>query len=412
MIDREGFYSMLKKCFNKHLLEKQWQTDLIFGLKKSHNIPIEMTSDIITQRTDVRDVQDDILFTLALAIKEIAVLDYFSTNEIMVYENYYYQVEDFKFPYTFESPMVEVREGEQYIGKITVKELMKLRNAQVINYNANTQRAMKKVVGNNFEYYKISLNRKAINQMMELYKRKEFIPNTITLNISPDIDFSYSSEGKLKIKQETQFDILDGYHRYIAISNLFNIDPLFDYPMELRVMFMDAEDARQFIYQEDQKTKMLKVDSDAMNKDNIGNKIAKRFLGQLKGRYIANDIINENVLSKIINVFYVDKSQRYENSKMAVIINDLLELIDEAVLSTPKLLDKSWSNTFTIFFFGLYKIKMMRGRTLCKGAKLLSELSDSKTVNINNLTVSKLTKYIDQKGGELLCIIQNKKSDF
>lgn len=412
MIDREGFYSMLKKCFNKHLLEKQWQTDLIFGLKKSHNIPIEMTSDIITQRIDVRDVQDDILFTLALATKEISVLDFFATNEIVVYENYYYHAEDFKFPYTFESQMVEVREGEQYIGKITVKELMKLRNAQVINYNSNTQRAMKKVVGNNFEYYKISLNRKAINQMMELYKRKEFIPNTITLNISPDIDFSYSSEGKLKIKQETQFDILDGYHRYIAISNLFNIDPLFDYPMELRVMFMDAEDARQFIYQEDQKTKMLKVDSDAMNKDNIGNKIAKRFLGQLKGRYIANDIINENVLSKIINVFYVDKSQRYENSKMAVIINDLLELIDEAVLSTPKLLDKSWSNTFTIFFFGLYKIKMMRGRTLCKGAELLSELSDSKTVNINNLTVSKLTKYIDQKGGELLCIIQNKKSDF
>ena len=162
MIDREGFYSMLKKCFNKHLLEKQWQTDLIFGLKKSHNIPIEMTSDIITQRIDVRDVQDDILFTLALATKEISVLDFFATNEIVVYENYYYHAEDFKFPYTFESQMVEVREGEQYIGKITVKELMKLRNAQVINYNSNTQRAMKKVVGNNFEYYKISLNRKAI----------------------------------------------------------------------------------------------------------------------------------------------------------------------------------------------------------------------------------------------------------
>jgi hypothetical protein len=52
---------------------------------------------------------------------------------------------------------------------------MKLYSEQLIFYNPDTQRPTKVVVRGDVEYRKISVNQKAVNDIIEAYENKRFI---------------------------------------------------------------------------------------------------------------------------------------------------------------------------------------------------------------------------------------------
>ena len=179
MINKEGLYTELKRKFAELSMKltsnrKNKQTILCTEVNKKFGFPIGMVSDIVTQRVDMQDALEVLLFAIA-SVAEVKVSYYFSEREIKEYSQYKYQANSLKFPFTFASQMVEIKPDEQYIGRTSVKELMQLRDAQIINYNANTQRTMTLKRGNDYEYYKITLNRKAVDQISELLQKKDFI---------------------------------------------------------------------------------------------------------------------------------------------------------------------------------------------------------------------------------------------
>ena len=147
-----------------------------------------------------------------------------------------------------------------------------------MNYNERTQRVVKKIITPNGEHYQISLNAHALKKIEKSFDEKRYIPNTITLNI-PDIDENvkhYDREtNTLIISTLKEFDIIDGYHRFVAIQRICAVDDKFDLPMELRITCFSENKARQFIWQEDQKTKMSRVDSESFNRYNTANIIVK-----------------------------------------------------------------------------------------------------------------------------------------
>lgn len=71
-------------------------------------------------------------------------------------------------------------------------------------------------------------------------------------------------------------------HRYIAISDLSNLNEDFDYPMELRSTMFSESKAQQMIWQKDQKTKMRKIESDSLNQNNFANQVINFII--LRGR--------------------------------------------------------------------------------------------------------------------------------
>ena len=148
------------------------------------------------------------------------VNQYFVDKEINEYEDAVVESSKAKFPLRFS--VVQITE-DQWIGKITMKELMTLGSSQLINYNENAQRVLKRIVKDGEEYYRIQLNKTAVNAIKESLELDRYIPNTITLNIPQDDSsvFSYNDTKKeMVIKEIGMFDILDGYHRYIAMSNI------------------------------------------------------------------------------------------------------------------------------------------------------------------------------------------------
>lgn len=402
MLFENDFYSEMKRKFLELSIQRADRnesslTKLCEKVNVKYGFPMGMISDVVTMRVDMSTVLNALLFAIASEVLSKGnIKKYFTSSEIEQFSKYKYQVETVKFPFTFESQMIEIKPEEQYIGRTTVKELMKLRDAQIINYNINTQRTMTLKKGNDFEYYKITLNRKAVEQISELLKNGDFISNTLTFNLSPETDFTYKN-GKLTINEVTNFDILDGYHRYIAMSNLYNIDENFDYPMEIRITFLSEENAKQFIYQEDQRTPLSKTDAATMNKNDFGVKVCRFMRNNLGNDIVGQDkIINESVLVKLINLLYFQKETSYERSKLIKLANELVEIINSVSLQVNDLLDTKWTTNFTLAFFGLAKQQNLKGKELYNATKKLVA-SMNKEEQIGQLTLKRLNTILSIK---------------
>ena len=161
---------------------------------EKYEIPKGIVSDLISKRMAMQSVTEFVLFILldsmcnVLEEKVLGVDNFYTMQEAKHYRVSKYETDKIKFPLVFK--MVQV-DSDQWIGKITIDMLMKLRQAQLINYNINAQRTMQRVVKGDKETYKITLNQKAVNEIQNAYENNEFIPNTITLNIPMETEYDF-----------------------------------------------------------------------------------------------------------------------------------------------------------------------------------------------------------------------------
>lgn len=247
----------------------------------NYNVPKSLTADLVAGRKTFAEVSEFCLFILIKGFDEIYNKNniglFYTEQEIKAYLSAKYEIAGSKFPIEFN--VIQVTPN-QWIGSIDVQSLMKLRNAQLINYNENAQRALQKVIKGDKEFFKIQINKKAVNDIVDSLKSEMYIPDDLTLNIpEEDIenDFVFDPRtNRLVIKNIKHFDMTDGYHRYLSLCRLYDLNNEFNYNMELRITNFSEEKARQFIWQKDQKTKMRKIDSESFNTVNPGNIVASK----------------------------------------------------------------------------------------------------------------------------------------
>lgn len=333
---------------NKKILENATQAkrlkEYATRLYKLFNIPNNISLDYLTMRSDISTAQPEIR-TAIEQVLEVDGVDY------AILDGWKY--EKAKLPKQLIYEMIQIAD-DQWIGKISVSELMQLRDAQIINYNENAQRVMKHINNGVEEFYQITLNKKAVLSMKELYKDGLYIPNTITLNMPEGTDFVYRN-GSLIIKHMEHFDITDGYHRYIAMANLYDEDNTFDYPMELRITNYSEAKSRQLIWQEDQKTKMSRIDSASMNMNSAANKVVQRLnvdptfnlMGQVNNN---KGIINSAELAEIIRATYFPVSKIFSKKKeieaISVAQKEIRAGINQITEEMPGMLEMSWNKEY------------------------------------------------------------------
>jgi hypothetical protein len=241
--------------------------------------------------------------------------------------------------------MVQVA-PDQWIGAITAKELMKLKRQQLIKYNENTQRTMRRIVHGQDRYFKIFLNNKSVEEIKESLRSGTYIADDITLNMPLETTEFVFNNGTLTINEMDKLDIIDGYHRYIAISRLSIEDKNFDYPMELRLVNFSEEKAKQLIYQKDQKTKMRQVDSAALNQYNPANIIIDQLNSDpacnIQGMIARNGgKINYSELSTLINYWWFPGNSKKQASRKEILLikKELQEKFNNLISS-----DLSWAD--------------------------------------------------------------------
>lgn len=414
----KGDAIMLKdKKVLEQYLEEQCDRIVIDNIKckeiytyanETYEIPKGIISDLVSKRMSMSAASEFILFILLDSMhnvlrdnKEILGVDSFYTmQEAKHYRLSKYKVEKIKFPLVFK--MVQIT-NDQWIGKITVDMLMKLRQAQLNNYNANAQRTMQKIVKGDKETYKITLNQKAVGNIQDSFEDGSFIPNTITLNIpmETEFDFYYDEEScSLVIKSLEHFDLTDGYHRYIAACQTKDKNYDFDYSLELRIVNFTEDKAKQFIYQEDQKTKMRKVDSNSMNMNKSANILVTRLNENvrcnLKGLISRNDgNINFGELADLVDYFYF-KGVGKEKER-SIILQALKELTDNFNILTEyntEYLEKRMSYRTlltTMFCFNYFKDKDTKDKVkMCEVIdKASKEIENSNNKKFQNKTPRK-----------------------
>lgn len=314
---------------------------------EKYNIPIGITSDILSQRKDFSEYNEFILFAITDVILPNQIKEFYTPQEIKLYSKEKFKPTKTLLPLKLH--VIKIAE-DQYIGKITAKFLMGLREQQLINYNADTQRALRIMLRGGTKVLRPYIDDKAVTEIESSFEQKTFIPNVITLNINLDdenAEYVYDEQEEiLKISNLSAFDIVDGYHRYLGMSRNYDKDNNWDYVMILQVTMFSVGKAKQFIWQEDHKTKMKRVDASTYDQYNAGNIITNR-LNTDPGCNLNNNIgvtqgvVNAGVFSKAINRVYFTKKP--DRKRIIEITKELKEKINVFTESYSEYLEKEWA---------------------------------------------------------------------
>ena len=396
---------MLKdKSELEQFLEKQcelivFNTELCTKIREymyeKYNIPTGTTMDMIA-RSILGSQTEFVLFCLVDGIDYANETnhkkEFFTELEIKQFLSERLETENIKFPIKIKCIQVS---SDQWVGATDTKFFMELRKAQLIKYNANAQRVMKRIIKGESILFKLVPNKMAIKSIRNLLQKGLYIPTTITLNIPYDSDASFyydEKEKELVIKDIETFDISDGYHRFLAMCEENDADDKFNYPMEIRIINFTDEKARQFIFQEDQKTKMAKANSNSMNMNRPSNNVIDRLnempTFEFKGQIGLNDgTINYSALSDIIEYFYFNTRKEYAN----VDIRNARDDVKEKLNALAEYDDKYITKVLGVKELALIFYVFSKEESLTKACKIIDDAFKNDILK-GIKTVSRVTK--------------------
>lgn len=338
---RQELNDFAEKLFAKSeiIKDKTSRRNLFDELNNRFNMDISTADDLITFKRDIKEFTAFQIFCVVWFLDRNSLTKFFSEQEIKALSKEKFQKETISFPLEFN--MLRVAD-DQWVGATSLQELMRMKRARLLNYDENEQRALRRVKFGNTEIYKPYVNNRAVKEIKEAMLNGTYIPDIITLNLPDGSEYEYNN-GKLTIFSipSGMFNLDDGYHRYLAMSQINDENREFDYPMELRIVNFDPGKATGFIFQQDQKTKMKKITSDTYNPNDIANKIATRINNDRLGCNIAgmigrnNSNIDLGVFTKLITYFFI-KNKPKKEEEMKFIISIQSELTTKFNLITSQ----------------------------------------------------------------------------
>ena len=419
LISRDKLENKLHERFWKVAIDTEFQQKMFDYAKDELNMSEEVFSDFVADRKALQEATEYMLFVMLKSYehtketKKSEIPVYFSQKEIDTYGFSKFDNVNFEFPIMFE--MLQIND-DQWIGRIDVNTLDKLRENQLINYNPDTQRTMQKVIRKGNVNYKITVNKKAVAEIADSFEEGTYIPDELTLNIRPDdenADFYYDSKRRMLILNNiTAFDINDGYHRYLGMFREKMIHPDFNYTMELRITNFDVDKSQRFIYQKDQKTKMAKVDSRSYNVYDSANIVTKKinesascnirgFIGRNEAK------IDFGTLSKIVHLLYLKDVPKADERK--AIIEVTRELIEDFNILTEQnieFLEKTYSTYELLCIISTFHY--FRGKDnkedIGETVKYLIDAAQDNSVKLNNRSgitrkkIEQLEQIIERRG--------------
>ena len=314
------FSKILNKNMGRKIIEQTGEV-----ISKKRNYLKAATHSILLQQRPLSDVSDKEIYwvidglneTLSEngelnLVKDFKIKDIFTDKEIQKYSKSKFEnVTETIYPISFKVLKIS---DDQWLSTISSKKLFELYKNQIINYNKNTQRPLKEVTKHGVKTYKINKNKQSVNAIKEDLKKGLFIPNCLTFNINmdnPSNEYYVDEENGELVLENGQFDLIDGFHRYSAITELLLENPDIEFNFGIWIMNFDENKSCRFIAQEDKRNKINKTYTkslDALNGDNFSSRIIQ--------------VLNENNNSpfKVKLTRYNDSNINYDD--VVITIND------------------------------------------------------------------------------------------
>ena len=340
------FTKILNKNMGRKIIE---QTGEVISEKR--NYLKAATHSILLQQRPLSDVSDKEIYwvidglneTLSKngelnLVKDFKIKDIFTDKEIQKYSKSKFEnVTETIYPISFKVLKIS---DDQWLSTISSKKLFELYKNQIINYNKNTQRPLKEVTKHGVKTYKINKNKQSVNDIKEDLKKGLFIPNCLTFNINmdnPSNEYYVDEENGELVLENGQFDLIDGFHRYSAITELLLENPDIEFNFGIWIMNFDENKSCRFIAQEDKRNKINKTYTkslDALNGDNFSSRIIQvlnennnsPFKGKLT-RYNDSNINYDDVVITINDNFKCNT--RMEANRLSENIIKSFEILED-----------------------------------------------------------------------------------
>ena len=340
------FSKILNKNMGRKIIEQTGEV-----ISKKRNYLKAATHSILLQQRPLSDVSDKEIYWIvdglnetlskngeSNLVKDFKIKDIFTDKEIQKYSKSKFEnVTETIYPISFKVLKIS---DDQWLSTISSKKLFELYKNQIINYNKNTQRPLKEVTKHGVKTYKINKNKQSVNAIKEDLKKGLFIPNCLTFNINmdnPSNEYYVDEENGELVLENGQFDLIDGFHRYSAITELLLENPDIEFNFGIWIMNFDENKSCRFIAQEDKRNKINKTYTkslDALNGDNFSSRIIQvlnennnsPFKGKLT-RYNDSNINYDDVVITINDNFKC--STRMEANRLSENIIKSFEILED-----------------------------------------------------------------------------------
>jgi hypothetical protein len=203
----------------------------------------------------------------------------------------------------------------------------------------------------------VTLVVESLRQIYDLMMANLFISDDLTLNINPDFyEEPKVVRGKLVIPENSQIDMIDGFHRYLKMCDVKYKNPDWHYNCIFNIMAFNEEKALRYIIQKDKKNHLTEEELVEKDKLSDANYVINR-LNENNDFHLRGTLTEEFVfLNKmIVKYFNPDMQTRF---KVFETIRDNINLLIETYNLFGKRLSKEeW-------FVYLYVLKYCTDKNL------------------------------------------------
>lgn len=275
----------LHKALNKAIYEIGLDDEMygkVIERMTKHGFSRGYVSGILENNVILDTLSLDVLGLLTVIVHEVSSISYIKPTiffeDIEIQRVKMYRHEEGK-ALTYPVSIRDVRRvsNDMFTVVVPAKLITQLNMSNMTNYNFDTQRESTKVEMQGSIIPVPTVNWTSVSEITEELIAGTFIPNTLTFNISKDSDseFIYNEKNKTLSLLEGKFDIIDGYHRTLAIAHASKVTEL-DYNFEIRIVNFDTDKARRYIIQEDKKNPIDSSYIKAIDTSDLNTKIVNK----------------------------------------------------------------------------------------------------------------------------------------
>lgn len=224
-----------------------------------------------------------------------------------------------EYPVVFEN--VRQISYDMWSAIIPAKLIASLGNSNMLNYEFDTQREARVIETDEGIILTPTINTKSVNEIKERLLTGTFIQDELTFNLPYENrdNFKWDATNNRWILLNGKLNIIDGYHRYLAITAALR-EKNIDYNFEVRLTNFDDDKARRFIVQKDKQNPIDKEYIKSIDESDyvtqIINQLNQNSRSDLRGKittdrktiYDGYSLVTFDILYKSIEKLWQPKS--------------------------------------------------------------------------------------------------------
>lgn len=280
ILDKDNLYSIISMHLYENRHTKKITNNLLSTLfnRVSSNKIIDIVKGVKVH------LDSNELYWLGKDLEKLGYrtdyIKYFTEQEVSEAENHLINqgINNKKMNEVIIENVIQLRDDEYLIPKMTYGTIAELYQRGVNTYNYDTQREATLIDTGIGLVLSPTVYKESTSAMVEEMINGNFFDNTITWNILATGQEKFDFDGKSKLKfikdKGSDMNIIDGYHRTLAIIEALNRKPeLADEFMQVKILNYDVNKASRYIYQETKGTSFSEEKKKSISQNNYSKAV-------------------------------------------------------------------------------------------------------------------------------------------